>query len=86
MAVSLLSITNLEAQDIKSNVSFVQTTGSGATGCAGDFNNDGFVGLTDLMWLLGSFGTTNEEEDLTGDGNVAVDDLLAFVALLGSEC
>ncbi len=50
--------------------------------CAADFDNDGTVGLPDLLQLLGAWGPcTACVEDLDGDDTVGVKDLLI---LLGS--
>jgi len=83
-AAMILGLT-VEAQTLKGqDVSIVNTTQY--TPCAGDFNNDGYITVTDMGWLLGSFGCTNSEEDLDGDGLVGVSDILQFVSLWGSEC
>ena len=55
--------------------------------CAGDFNNDGFVNVNDLLLFLGSFGcSSNCIADLDGDDQVATTDLLLFLGLVGSLC
>ena len=46
--------------------------------CTADFNNNFEVDIDDLMILIGAWGATNSEFDLTGDGVVDIDDLLAF--------
>jgi hypothetical protein len=55
--------------------------------CAGDFNNDGFVNVNDLLLFLGNFGcSSNCIADLDGDDQVATTDLLLFLGLVGSLC
>eukprot|EP01052_Picozoa_sp_SAG31_P046896 SAG31_NODE_9155_length_1324_cov_2.601633_1_plen_92_part_00 len=53
--------------------------------CAGDVNRDQTVDVTDLLELLGEFGSTCEDEgqacpaDVNGDAEVNVVDLLALL-------
>lgn len=55
--------------------------------CAGDFDEDGQVGTSDLLIFLSQFGCQeNCAADLTGDGMVGVEDLLSFLALFGTFC
>ncbi len=52
--------------------------------CIGDFNNDGQIGVPDLLILLASWGQCMHcDEDLTGDDTVGVPDLLQLLALWG---
>ena len=50
--------------------------------CEGDFNEDGVVDVTDLLHILGNWGTP--EGDINGDGETNVSDVLALIALWGS--
>ncbi|MFT5183103.1 MAG: hypothetical protein ACI84C_000226 [Flavobacteriales bacterium] len=55
--------------------------------CAGDFNDDGFVNVNDLLIFLGNFGCSSScIADLDGDDEVATTDLLLFLGLVGSLC
>jgi hypothetical protein len=57
-------------------------------GCIGDFNDDGFVGITDLLILLGAYGCNSGcgEPDLSGDDIVGTADLLIFLSYYGTVC
>jgi ribosomal protein S26 len=60
---------------------------SAAGGCLGDFNNNGSVGVEDMLMLLGDFACThNCGCDLNGDGLVGSADLITFLAQLGIVC
>ena len=51
--------------------------GGGGSDCVGDVNNDRSINVTDLLQLLGQFGSSGAGgEDITGDGTVSVTDLL----------
>jgi hypothetical protein len=55
--------------------------------CPGDFNESGTIGIFDLLYLLAEFGCTSGcTADLTGDGEVNSQDLLAFLPLFGTSC
>ena len=58
--------------------------------CFGDLNYDGFVNLSDLAQLLGSYGTSSgavyEDGDLDGDGDVDLADLAALLSVYGDTC
>ena len=55
--------------------------------CPGDFNESGTIGIFDLLYLLAEFGCTSGcTADLTGDGEVNSQDLLAFLPLFGTTC
>ena len=54
------------------------------TECIGDINNDGTVNVTDVLVLIGDWGTSNPETDLDGDGVVAVSDLLILIGNYGN--
>ncbi len=46
---------------------------------AGDLDNDGVVGIDDLLALLAVFGDNDGEGDLDGDGITGVDDILVLL-------
>ncbi len=54
----------------------------------GDLNNDGSVGVSDLLILLGFWGPCGPVclGDLDGDGNVGVKDLLILLGNWGGAC
>jgi len=57
-------------------------------GCIGDFNDDGTVGITDLLILLSAYGCSSNcgEPDLSSDGLVGTADLLIFLSVYGTDC
>jgi hypothetical protein len=56
--------------------------------CVGDFDNDLFVGVDDLLIMLSVFGIANTvlSTDLNGNGETDVDDLLSFLQYFGADC
>ena len=52
--------------------------------CEGDINNDGVVSVTDLLLIIGDWGSNNPATDIDGDGIVAVGDLLIAIGNWGS--
>jgi PKD repeat protein len=56
--------------------------------CAADFNNDGFVGASDMLIFLGAYGCVGAcgAPDLNNDGFVNTTDLLVFLGAYGSDC
>ena len=46
--------------------------------CDGDFNNDDFVNLPDLRFLITKMGTDDAEVDMNSDGIVDIDDVELF--------
>ncbi|MBK12527.1 MAG: hypothetical protein CL849_03240 [Crocinitomicaceae bacterium] len=55
--------------------------------CFGDFNNDGIIGIGDLLMLLGDFGCpANCNHDMNGDGSVTTSDMLVMLSVFGGEC
>jgi len=55
--------------------------------CFGDFNNDGLIGIADLLMLLGDFGCpTDCSYDMNGDGGVTTSDMLVMLAVFGTSC
>jgi len=64
----------------------IEVLGS-AGGCDEDLNNDGTVGVDDLLQLLAAYGSSCMcPEDLDGNGVVGVDDLLQLLAAYGLDC
>ena len=51
--------------------------------CFGDINDDGLVGVNDLLEVVGYWGTDDAAADVNGDGQVDVADLLAVVDAWG---
>jgi hypothetical protein len=55
--------------------------------CFGDFNNDGLIGIGDLLMMLGDFGCPADcNHDMNGDGGVTTSDMLVMLALFGTDC
>lgn len=56
--------------------------------CAGDFNSDGQVDVSDFLLFNSAYGQSCSgcPEDMTGDGMVNVEDFLLFNSSFGSEC
>ena len=54
--------------------------------CDSDVNADGVVNVTDLLELLGAFGSADSASDSNGDGIVNVADLLALLSVFSQEC
>ena len=52
-------------------------------GCTGDVDGDGLVNGTDLILLLGSWGTDNADADLDGSGDVGTSDLIILLGAWG---
>jgi hypothetical protein len=51
------------------------------TGIVGDFNNDGQVGVEDILILIAAWGSDGSDgTDLNGDGTVDIADLLILIA------
>ena len=58
--------------------------GVGGPPCPADLDNDGFVGITDLLALLAAWGPCPDcNADLDGDDQVGITDLLALLAAWG---
>ncbi len=51
--------------------------------CLGDLDQDGVVNVTDLLTIIGAWGTNNPTADLDGDGIVAISDLLTAIGNWG---
>ena len=55
--------------------------------CAADFDNNGYVALSDALLLLGYYGCTSGcSYDLTSDDKITTSDLLIFLGYFGSIC
>jgi hypothetical protein len=48
-----------------------------------DINEDGFVNVDDLLFVIGQWGMIGSPADISGDGVVGVDDLLMVIAAWG---
>ncbi|MBC8309914.1 MAG: YHYH protein [Planctomycetes bacterium] len=55
-------------------------------GCATDVNVDGAVGVGDVLTIIDSWGTSDENADCNGDGIVSVGDLLMLIDEWGTDC
>ena len=51
--------------------------------CPGDLDGNGAVDFTDLLSVLGAFGSTEPEADANGDGAVEFADILFLLARWG---
>ena len=51
--------------------------------CEGDVDGSGSVGISDMLQLIGDWGSDNAESDINGDGQVDVTDLLLLVGNWG---
>jgi hypothetical protein len=54
------------------------------TPCPGDINDDGEVGIDDLLALIGAWNTNDPDADLTEDGIVDIEDLLLLISAFGA--
>ena len=55
--------------------------------CTGDYDLNGAINSGDFLVVLGQLNCTeNCTADLTGDGTVNIDDILAFLGLMGTIC
>jgi extracellular elastinolytic metalloproteinase len=55
--------------------------------CLGDFNEDGFINVADLLMLLGEFGCQNNcITDMNNDSLVNSADMLSFLSVFGTVC
>ena len=55
--------------------------------CPPDFDNNGFVGVNDVLLALGDFGcAVSCTADLNGDGSVGVTDILLVLSQFGLPC
>lgn len=65
-------------------ISLSLTTLAVRAACGPDLDEDGAVGVTDLLQLIGAWGPCEScDEDLDGDNSVTVNDLLALLAAWG---
>ena len=55
--------------------------------CTGDIVINGIIDVADVMMMLSQYGCDeNCEADITGDGAVSANDVLAIIALFGLPC
>lgn len=55
--------------------------------CPEDLDGDAFVGINDVLLLLGEFGcNTDCAMDIDGDGGVAIGDVLNMLGMFGEAC
>jgi hypothetical protein len=52
--------------------------------CPGDTNDDGTVGIDDLLAVIGAWGTSDAAADFNEDGTVSVEDLLILIGAWGA--
>jgi hypothetical protein len=65
----------------------LEIPGSPESNCLTDFDNDGFVGVSDGLILLAEFGcSTLCSTDTNGDGAVTIADALTYLSEYGSAC
>ena len=55
-------------------------------GCATDIDNDGNVGVGDVLSVIDAWGTADENADCNGDGIVNVGDILMLINEWGTDC
>ena len=55
--------------------------------CPADFDGDGVVAVSDVLYLLGNFGCLSDcVADINGDGLVTAADMLAILGVFGTAC
>jgi hypothetical protein len=55
--------------------------------CPGDFNNDGFINIADLLTFIANMGCVGVcVGDLDNSGGVGTSDLLFFISVFGTTC
>ncbi len=55
--------------------------------CPADLDGDNFIGVNDVLMLLGEFGCSVDcTTDLNGDGVVAIGDVLDMLGMFGESC
>jgi hypothetical protein len=55
--------------------------------CLGDFDNNGTIASSDLLFLLSQFGCQSDcSADLNGDGVVETSDFLLMFSIYGTDC
>ena len=52
--------------------------------CPGDFDDDGSIGVNDILFLISAWGSP--DGDINGDNETNVDDVLLLLNEFGSEC
>ncbi len=60
------------------------TLGNASSNCLADIDSDGFVGVSDLLYIIDAWGACTCNEDIDGDGLVGVSDLLLIIDAWGS--
>jgi hypothetical protein len=63
----------------------VPTPGSTSTRCP-DFDGDGIVTISDILYVIGKYATDDPQADRDGNGFVTVSDILAVVDHYGERC
>lgn len=88
MGSAMAGVTEPELLDREGSASFDFLLAM--TGCLGDLNENGSVGLEDLATMLANFGATSdvafEDGDLDSDGDVDLSDLSRLLARFGASC
>jgi hypothetical protein len=51
--------------------------------CVGDLNADAIINVTDLLIVIGYWGSVDATADINQDGIVDISDLLAVIGLWG---
>ncbi|MCH2134315.1 MAG: S8 family serine peptidase [Phycisphaerales bacterium] len=52
--------------------------------CPGDFDNDGVIGVNDILFIISAWQTP--DGDINDDGTTNVDDILLLLGAFGDEC
>ncbi len=84
-----ITIVTWTATDVNGNSETCETTVNVVDGdcCTGDFNCDGLVGVSDLIFFMASYSCQGTcQADLSDDGVVGAADLLIFMDLFGTVC
>ena len=84
-----LTLTNTQLANNTQNPTLItHTTGSLfiLTAKCADFNGDHLVTISDILYIVGKYYTTDQAADLNGDGIVLIDDILIAVAEYYQTC
>ncbi len=82
----LITANDTESGQTGGSVTTLLNSGTSLTGCVEDLDGDGAVGTTDLITLLGAWGTDpGGPPDFDGDGIVGTTDLIVMLGAWG-EC
>jgi hypothetical protein len=80
--ISIIDLNPLVGQNTPAiNVNFNVT--EVVVDCPEDVNDDGTVNVSDILALIGAWGTADDSADVNGDGIVDVSDLLSLVGAWG---